>query len=129
VAEERVYYRHKQTGDRGYLVTVDGKQHIRYDRPFDPTTSLWDGPQQANWELDKHPEPFSIGQAISVVFEADRALCNILGLYGEGRRSWQSMIEKDRVKFILEGPKEPAIRVQVYKALRKILEPLTRPGS
>ena len=125
MAEERVYYRHIQTGDRGYLVKVDGEQHIRYDRPFDPTTMKF---REAEWELDKHPEPFSIGQAITVVFEADRALCNILGLYGEGRRSWQSMNERDRVKFILEGPTKPPIRVTVYKTLRKIMEPLTRPG-
>lgn len=123
---DRVYYRHKTTGDRGYLLEVDGQKHIKYDRPFDPTTIRFTPAEEGNWELDKHPEPFSIGQAITVVFEADRALCNILGLYGEGKRSWQSMLEKDRVKFILEGPKEPPIRAKVYKTLRAILEPLTR---
>mgnify|MGYP001614797941 CR=1 FL=1 len=126
MTEERVFYRHKMTGDRGYLVMVDGKQHIKYDRPYDPTTMKF---SESEWEPDKHPEPFSIGQAILVASEADRALCNILGLYGEGRRSWQSMTENDRVKFILEGPKEPAIRVTIYKALRKILAPLTRVDS
>lgn len=129
MSEERIYYRHTQTGDRGYLVEVNGEKHIKYDRPYDPTTMPFNGPEAARWELDKHPEPFSLGQAIQPVFEADRALCNILGLYGEGRRSWQSMTEKDRVKFILEGPKEPPIRVVVYKALRKILAPLTRTGA
>jgi hypothetical protein len=124
--EERTYYRHKQTGDKGYLVTVGGEKHIKYDRPYDPTTMKFN---EAEWDLDKHPEPFSIGQAITVAFEADRALCNILGLYGEGRRSWQSMTEKDRVKFILDGPKEPPIRIEIYKALRKILAPLTRTGA
>ena len=123
VTEERVYYRHATTGDRGYRVTVDGKDCIKYDRPFDPTVMRY---SEAEWVLDKHPEPFSIGQVSQVVFETDRQLCLILGLYGEGRRSWQSMTEKERVKFILEGPKEPPIRVDVYKALRKLFEPLTR---
>lgn len=123
---QRVYYRHKATGDKAYLVTRDGQKHIKYDRPYDPTTMLF---READWVLDAHPEPFSLGQVIQVAFATDRALCQLLGLHLEAKKGWQALSDKERASFMLLGPQEPEIRVKVYKALKKMLEPFTRPGE
>jgi hypothetical protein len=120
---KRVFFRHYTTGDKAYLVTREGKQHIKYDRPYDQSTMLF---RKEEWVPDEHPEPFSIGQTIQVAYATDRALCGMLGMHVEAKKQWASLSERERANFMLNGPKEPAIRAQVYKALKKMLEPFTR---
>jgi hypothetical protein len=119
----REYFRHKVTGDKGYLVIRDGEKHIRYDRPYDPTTMKF---RESEWVPDSHPEPFSIGQAIQVAFDADRSVCRLLGMHLEARKSWQNLSEKERSRFILHGPEGPQVRKEMFLSIKQILSPLTR---
>jgi hypothetical protein len=111
--DARVYYRHNQTADRGYLVRREGKDAIRRDRPaLDDYTFKLD-----EWNKEA-PETakYSALQIAMVQFEADRKLCWALGLADLSKREWVDMTEKQRLAWIKDGPKA-ASRAGLYKAI------------
>lgn len=87
--EERVWYESTSSGQRGYLVEEDGQMFIRYDR-------VGHAPQvpfnKSKWRLVKEPErqlnPSQVGQ---IVYENDRVVCRLIGIYEPRRGDWQSM--------------------------------------
>lgn len=101
---QRVYYRHNQTGDRGYIVKREGKDAIRRDRPNvdDYTFQLGD------WVAEvADARKFTEIQIAAVQFEADKKLCWALGLPTLSRREWVDVPEKQRFDWMKEGPKTP----------------------
>jgi hypothetical protein len=111
--DARVYYRHNQTGDRGFLVTREGREAIRRDRPAidDYTFELKDWNKEA-------PETarYSDLQIAMVQFEADRKLCWAIGLADLSKREWVDMTEKQRLAWLKTGPASPT-RAGLYKAI------------
>jgi hypothetical protein len=116
--DDRVYYRHSMTGDRGYLVRRAGKDCIRLDRAqvesVQPLT-------RGTWEPEGERRPFTRTQVCMIAFEADRKLCHALGLYGLARLEWQSLSQEVRKAWVLEGPAKPPIRHDLYKAVFETL--------
>jgi hypothetical protein len=94
------WYRHDRTGQRGYLVeTADGPR-IRIDNPaVEITRPLGDG-----WEEEADLPPINERQIRMVAFEADRALCRVMGLHREAKREWIDLKDEERIKWNSEGP-------------------------
>ena len=116
---ERVYYRHSQTSDRGWLVLRDGKQAIRFDRG---AVDQWTH-NVKDWNLE-HVETakYNDMQIAQVAFEADKKLCWALGLTDLANREWSKMPEELRVKWLKAGPPATALeRVGLYKAIKEEL--------
>jgi hypothetical protein len=122
--DKRRYFRHSSTGDLAYLVTRGGKEHIKFDRPFDPTVMPF---REAEWKEEPHAEPMAPGQAVQVAFAADKVLCRYLGLPLKAKTEWAGLNDKERSAWIANGPVAPAARQELYAAIRKVLEPYTRP--
>lgn len=123
--EKRRYFRHASTGDLAYLVTRGGKEHIKFDRPFDPTVMPY---REAEWREEPHAEPMAPAQAVQVAFAADKALCGYLGLPLKAKGDWAGLTDKDRSAWLAYGPLTgPVPRKELYDAIRKVLEPFTRP--
>lgn len=110
---ERVWYRHKQTGDRGYAVKRDGRDAIRKDRPAHDDFTF----NVAEWAPDvEKMDKFSAVQIAQVQFEADRKLCWALGMPELAKREWLDLTEKARLKWMKDGPVN-ADRARLWKAI------------
>lgn len=118
---ERVYYRSKQDGQRGYLVKRDGEDRIRLDRPMEEilfkVSSLW--------EPDNQTYPMTEHQIARVAFVADRALCGAMGKHDLGRQDWLSLKEQARIKWMKDGPESGDIRDDLFDAIIGTLRGLT----
>ena len=99
---DRVWFRHAQTGDRGYSVRRQGKDAVRYDRgPHIDQYSY----NLSEWKPDDVVTPqFSAIQIAQVAFEADKKLCWALGLPELAKREWLDLSEKRRILWVNEGP-------------------------
>jgi hypothetical protein len=99
--QSRVYYRHSQTSDLGWLVRRENKDAIKYDRPdvdqFSFNVNDW---TVQTARTDKYSE-VQIGQ---ICFEADKKLCWALGFADLAKREWLDLTEKARVKWMKDGP-------------------------
>lgn len=120
--DKRVYYRNTTTGDRGYVVRRGGHDVIRLDRPNEeiirplhPTT----------WKLDKEHRPLTQMQIAQVAFDADKRLCFFLGEHEEARKEWLDLKDKERIKWMRQGPpSNPRIRHVQWKAIMHTLQPI-----
>lgn len=119
---DRVWYRNKQTSDRGYMVERDGRKAVRYDRPAVDQYTFNVG----EWEpiLENLPD-LSPAHVAQVCFEADKALCRALGHFDLADRKWVDLHENMRAKWIESGPlkKSPSFRerMKLYLAIRAVL--------
>lgn len=101
---ERDYFRHKRTGELGWLVVRDGKKVIRLDRgnveelrPF----------MASEWFVVDAPKRLSQHQVAKAAWLADRSLLMSLGRPLEARKDWESLAPKDRWDFANMGPDDP----------------------
>jgi hypothetical protein len=125
--ENRVYYRHIDSGQRAFLVIREGQERLRIDHgpntdvvvPLDPT----------RWSIDKESRPLNRAHLGEIAFVADRALCVRLARHVEARVQWRDLSDKERADFIEKGPRAfgamPPIRVELYRAMLRALEPYT----
>lgn len=129
--DERSYYRHARTGDLGYLVRKDGKDCIRLDRPMEELYQ----PMTDAWVREDEHVPFSRFQVATVAWDADKALCRILGQHVEARSEWSSQSDKERIYFMARGPCEKhgkdlkqvgGLRSELYKTIMGLLGPMAR---
>lgn len=119
---ERVSYRDSRTGQLGYFVRRGGKDCIRLDRgnqelivPFVP----------GQWVEEGMKRPWTRAQISRVAWEADRALCHLLGDHEKARREWESMHEDDRVEWIRVGPAKPLERALLYRLVMDTVHEMT----
>ena len=118
LATERVWYRHAETGDRGYAVRRDGRDAIRKDRPAqdDYTFNIGD------WKLEVDDKPrFSAVQIAMVQFEADKKLCWALGSPDLAKREWLDLTEKARLKWMKDGPAKSPERAKLFAAVAEAM--------
>lgn len=120
--ERRRYFRSVTTGDRAYLVEKDGKTCIQLDRPNEEIIRPF---HESQWIEEKGDLPLAIGQVAQVAFEADRKLCQFLGLHDKSRKEWASLLDKQRIAWMKEGPAEP-MRQRLWDAIMGAMEPYTR---
>jgi len=126
--QERQYVRHRMTGDLGWLVTRDGKECVRYDRPnIDHHIAVRrdDKGLMVDWVDEKPPAPLNAHHVAMVAFQTDQELLRHLGEIGK-KRAWLDMREEERHRFIKEGPGVGGIRHDVWLAVQQALEPYTK---
>lgn len=122
---DREWWRHSQTGDRGYRVRRNGKDMVRLDRPEELLQTLVENGQ---WVRDEYGSLFVPEQIARVAFAADRAMCVLVGLHAESRTVWQDLPDKVRHSFVAHGPPKSAhpARRRLYDAIVEALQPDTR---
>lgn len=120
-ARERTWYRHAVTADKGFLCRVKGRTMIRYDRPNDPTAIV--PYESGEWNIDREHRPMSALQTTLVAYAADQQLCRVLGLHRKVK-DFISLSDKARIAWIHRGPEKPAIRGELYQAVRETLRKL-----
>lgn len=116
------YFRHRQTGERGYLVQRDGEVMIKMDT----------GPQGAEkrfvrhfWVPDAEHRPLTRTEIGRVLYESDIAVCRMLHIeQGRRRPEWGLLSHDKQQKWALEGPKEPRRRA-AWAALLEVFLPYT----
>lgn len=119
---ERTWYSHAVSGDRGYLCRRTGRDMIRLDRPNDPHAIMPFNPQQ--WIVDREHRPLTAMASTRIAYEADRLLCRALGDHGRAKKEWNMCTERIRLLWMREGPSKPEIRRTLYLAIRDALRPL-----
>lgn len=111
---ERTYYRSRQDGQRGFMVRRDGKDMIRLDREMEEILH----PMDMNvWKADVQIHPINAYQLAQVAFAADREFCRVTGRTMEGKREWLSLKEKERVKWLQDGPDTGDVRDDLHDAI------------
>ena len=112
------WYRHAQTGDRGYVVRRDGVQYIRLDRSAQEILRRLD----ESWIEEDATRPITPIHVARVCFEADKALCAALGIVDKSREDWVKLSDLQRQLWITQGPKKPHQRATLYATLKGHLE-------
>jgi hypothetical protein len=110
----RVYLRNVQTGELGWLVRRGGEPCVKLDRANQDITRKY---VKSEWQAEEAQRPLAAIHAARVAFEADKALCREIGLPAHAKRDWHALRDGERQMFCGKGPKEPAIRVQLFNAI------------
>lgn len=126
---QREYFRHRLTGDLGWLVRREGREAMRFDRgDFDQTVQVRrdDKGVVVDWNAEKPPSPLNDYHVGMIAFVADVELQRHTGDIGRVKK-WIDMREEDRLRWIRQGPTEDnPLRRAVYDAIRGALEPYAK---
>ncbi len=79
-----------------------------------------------HWVADQEERPMSVAQITQVAFQADNALCKILGMHEQGRRGWVDLSDEQRIDWMEKGPTNDPTRVAIYKAVMAVLRPMAK---
>lgn len=115
---ERVFYRHTTTGDLGWMVRREGKDHIRLDRPSHEIVRLF---KPADWIEEREHRPLTRLQLTQIAFEADKKLCFFLGKHDLARREWLNLKDEDRIAWSQHGPGSGGGRRELFDAVMSSL--------
>ena len=125
---QREFYRHRLTGDLGWLVRRENREAIKYDRP---DHDQWVPVRRDNlgaiidWVAESPPAPLTLHQAAIIAYEADRALDRFLGNVRKSK-AWIDMGEDFRRKWVTDGPPEKGgVRRLLFDAIVEALDPFT----
>lgn len=116
-----MWYRHRQTGDRGKLEVRDGEKVVVYDRP---AADQWVPYSEAEWKPELEPRKYSVMELGQIAWAADRELCRILGDHERANRKWSELTETTRMTWVVKGPKAPEARVELFSAIMAVLRPM-----
>lgn len=115
---QRRWYRSNRTGDLGYVVMRDGRERIRLHRPMQEIVKPFD---DGEWVEEREFRPFSGNQVDRLCFEADKLLCNMLGLHKEAKREWLNLRDPERIEWMKLGPGPGSLRSDLYLAIKGVL--------
>jgi hypothetical protein len=115
---ERVKYRSRTTGDRGYVYQDGDRVRIKLDRPNDDVSRPF---VASEWIEEVEVRNFTPMQMAQVAFVADRLLCTFLGLHADAKLDWISLKEERRIEFMKKGPRGAAIRAELFEAVMTVL--------
>lgn len=123
--DDREWYRHRTTGQRGFMVHEDGKPYIRLDRG--PAVRVIEPYRESTWAPEEEPEhSASPAQMAHVLYQADLALCRAIGyhpaLEKDRRLGWDGMSVAERMEWWRTPPKGRKIRVRAWHYLKRGLE-------
>lgn len=116
-----MWYRHRQTGDRGRLEERDGQKVVIYDRP---AVDQWVPYSEAEWKPETTARQYTMMELGQIAWGADRELCRILGDYARAEKKWSELPEAVRQRWIVRGPKSPEVRVSLFEAIMGVLRPM-----
>ena len=117
--DERKYYRNSVDGQRGWLVQRNGKDCIRVDRPMEDLCVPMTG-----WREDRQAHAMSPHAAAKIAYIADQALCAATGEYFP-KKEWIDLSDKERIRFMKDGPDVGGFRDEVYLGIKALLKDLT----
>jgi len=123
MSDDRQWYRSASDGELGYLVERGGVQYIQLNRPMEEILRPWQG--GAQWVPEVEHRPINKAQLAKVCFEADRALCQALGVHDPAKKEWASLTDRERIQWMEKGPRG-AERNGLWTAIHHVLDPLTR---
>ena len=123
---ERVWYRHRVTGDRAYLVREGGKDMLRLDRPLtiehNPARKLTN-----EWEKDETHRPIPIGQLARLAYGWCRELNTVLGRHEQRSKDWLALTDAEKQPYLSgQGPPGGPEARMLYKVAWKVLSGLAR---
>lgn len=117
---KKLWYRDRKTGDRGFLVQVDGEDFIQLDRPMEVVRRKF---RKDDWKEDQALRPMTRAQVAQIAFFADTALCRFLGLHKESRREWLSLKDEERQALIETGiDSKNRLRRRLWQAVMVALD-------
>lgn len=116
MSARRAFY-HRTTGDKGFLIQVDGEDRIQYDRGPNVKESVRYNPAQWAPAEDERPlTPFQIGQ---LAYECDVAVCKIAGVGPRERKTWLMLRDGERAAFTANGPpKTDLMRRMMFESIQ-----------
>jgi hypothetical protein len=119
--QERSWYSHRVTGDRGYLVRRGGVDMLRRDLPQSFPQTLG-----SDWVKDDNYRPLAIGQLARVAYNACQELNQVMGYAGE-KRDWLSLPDEERARWLSgTGPDGGREAKLLYKVIWKVLSGMAR---
>lgn len=123
--DRKVYVRHIQTGDRGYVGEDDeGKKVVYLDRPQDTLGRPYD---ESVWQLDRDTRPLTRFAVAQAAFQADSALCRALGEPNLNKGQWPSLSDKQRILWRDKGPTKDPVRAGLYRVIVDYLKQYSDP--
>lgn len=123
---ERQWFRRITDGQRGFLIRLVNEKgklvdHIQLDRPSEVIRIKL---SPGEWQPDSESRPFSLAQVAMVAFEADRALCRIIGRHDRAEQEWLGLKDEQRRAWMLQGPKDDPLRARMYYSIMSVLREL-----
>lgn len=117
---ERVWVRHRLNGNRGWLVRRAAKDCVRLDRENEDIIVPY---RKGDWLDEEDIRPLTEAQMAQVAIEAVRGAMSLaLGMHEEARKlDWRNMSDRERIKWMREGPASPPILKQLYVANMGVL--------
>lgn len=107
--------RNVHTGDRGYLVRIDGKERVRDENH---ARTLRDWPYtKGDWVEDNEARPLNRIAVSMVAFEADKQLCRMSGEPGQAYRDWANLRPEEKIRWRDHGPQGNPLRQKVFQAI------------
>jgi hypothetical protein len=126
---DKIWFRHRTTGELAYLLEQNGIKKLKPNRPNDPT--VYDLPIQGTdgsfgaWELAKEKRVLNKHQIATVAYAADYYLCKAIGVFGN--KDWMNLKDEDRISFVNNGPKTTdEDRLNLYRAIVQLLASVER---
>lgn len=117
VSDERRWVHNTTTGDRGYLVEVDGEQCVQLDRVNQRIIKPY---RQSEWRLEEEHRPLTVHSLAQVSYAADCFLQIALGR-SQNPVPWMSLKENDKLRWVRNGPGGKGPRAKLYAAINKTL--------
>ncbi len=113
-------YRSTDTGDRGFMVTENGKKYIVRDTPARPVKRPY---KEKEWVLESEHRPLLPQQTAKIVFDAEKAFLIALGHQDGHKMDWAMMTNAQRAEYKQSTSKFPVVEGLLRK-IRKHLAPL-----
>jgi hypothetical protein len=116
---EREYYKHKDTGDRAYLIERDGETLIKLDTgPNGPERPFI----KSQWIRDVDHRPYTRHAIARVAYAADLELVRVLGIHEPRRKDdFMSMSQKEAEFWMFKGPTHPLRRSVWFGIMSELL--------
>ena len=119
---ERQWFRHMVTGDKGYLIRQNGKDMIRLDRPQETNPKVY---RPTDWVAEHQDRPLTMFHVAQICFAADKQFRFFTGEQRATKENWLDLNEEKRRLWMERGPLRTD-RADLYRAIKKALEPLTK---
>jgi hypothetical protein len=125
----REYFRHRLTGDLGWLVRRENREAMKRDIAGVDSYTLVrrdDKGEVIDWNRETPPAPLNDYHVGMIAFVADNELQRHTGDVGRVKK-WLDLKEEERSRWIRQGPPEGHdLRRAVWEAIRQALEPYTK---
>ncbi len=110
-------YRSTDTGDRGFMVTENGKKYIVRDSVCNPVKRL---SKEREWVLESEHRTLLPKQASYVVFQFEKALLHVMGHQKAAKMDWAMMTNAERAEYKQSTSEFPVVEGFLRPARKKL---------